>query len=144
MESETQPNSQPKSPEDGAPEGSQKKPRTRRLWEWLAVREKGEKTVLDLLQVIAALLIPVVVVVMASIFTACQTRIQQQAEDQRAKQQQSIEEQRAQSQLKADEQRAQDEALQAYFEEMGNLLLDEELRTSQEGDEASTLARART
>ena len=86
---------------------------------------------------------------MASIFTASQSRSQQQAEKDRAEAQQYLEEQRAQAQQDAEEQRAQDQALQAYFEEMGNLLLDEDLRTSQEDDEASNdeaspLARART
>lgn len=44
------------------------------------------------------------------------------------------------------EQRAQDEALQAYLEQMGQLLLDYDrpLRKSEEGDEVRTLARART
>jgi len=98
---------------------------------------------------LAALSVPVVVVVMASIFTASQSRSQQQAEKDRAEAQQYLEEQRAQAQQDAEEQRAQDQALQAYFEEMGNLLLDEDLRTSQEDDEASNdeaspLARART
>jgi hypothetical protein len=46
----------------------------------------------------------------------------------------------------AAEQRAQDEALQAYLDQMGQLLLDKErpLRQSKEGDEERTLARART
>ena len=42
--------------------------------------------------------------------------------------------------------RTQDEALQAYLDQMGQLLLDKErpLRQSKEGDEVRTLARART
>jgi len=42
--------------------------------------------------------------------------------------------------------RAQDEALQGYLDQMGQLLLDKQrpLRQSKEGDEVSTLARART
>jgi hypothetical protein len=46
----------------------------------------------------------------------------------------------------AAEQRAQDEALQAYLDQMGQLLLDKDspLRQSGEGDEVRTLARART
>ena len=42
------------------------------------------------------------------------------------------------------EQRAQDEAIQGYLEQMGNLLLEENLRTLQEDDEARVLAQART
>jgi hypothetical protein len=46
----------------------------------------------------------------------------------------------------AAEQRAQDEALQAYLDQMGQLLLDKDrpLRESKEGDEVRTLARAWT
>jgi uncharacterized protein YjbI with pentapeptide repeats len=47
-------------------------------------------------------------------------------------------------QQQAEEQRAQDEALQAYLEGLGNLLLYEELLSSQLGDDVRTLARART
>lgn len=43
----------------------------------------------------------------------------------------------------AEERRAQDAALQAYIDEMGSLLVDEDLRDAQ-GDEARSLARART
>ena len=45
----------------------------------------------------------------------------------------------------AAEQRAQDEALQAYLDQLGQMLLDGEkpLRESKEGDEVRTLARAR-
>src|SRR5215210_3272801 len=47
-------------------------------------------------------------------------------------------------QQQAEESRAQDEALQAYLEGMGNLVLDEGLLSSQEDEEVRTLARART
>src|SRR5215211_4270878 len=40
--------------------------------------------------------------------------------------------------------RAQDEALRAYLDQMSDLLLKEDLRTSKEGSEVRTLARART
>jgi hypothetical protein len=48
--------------------------------------------------------------------------------------------------LDVENQRAQDEALKAYLEQMGQLLLDKDrpLRQSKEGDELRTLARART
>jgi Pentapeptide repeats (8 copies) len=42
------------------------------------------------------------------------------------------------------EQRAQDEALQRYLDAMETLLLERNLRTSQEGDEARIVAQART
>jgi uncharacterized protein YjbI with pentapeptide repeats len=43
-----------------------------------------------------------------------------------------------------EDQRAQDTALQAYLDQMGNLLLEKDLRTSKEDSEVRTLARART
>jgi hypothetical protein len=56
-----------------------------------------------------------------------------------------------QSQQDAEEKRAQDEALQAYLDQIGQLMLDKlmldkdrPLRHSKEGDEVRTLARART
>src|SRR5215216_1678341 len=105
-------------------EHSTLRPRSRghKVWEWLGFGENGKKTGLDLLQVLAAVSIPVVVVIVGASYTASQSRSQQQAE----------------------EQRAQDEALQAYLEKMGSLLLDEDLASSQEGDEVRTLARSRT
>jgi Pentapeptide repeats (8 copies) len=48
--------------------------------------------------------------------------------------------------LDVENQRAQDEALKAYLDQLGQLLLDKDrpLRQSKEGDEVRTLARART
>jgi hypothetical protein len=56
---------------------------------------------------------------------------------------QEAQEQRA---LAVENQRAQDAALQAYLDQMSQLLLDEgrPLRQPKEGDEVRTLARART
>ena len=52
----------------------------------------------------------------------------------------------SQATREAAERRAQDEALQAYLDQMGQMLLDQErpLRQSKDGDEVRTLARART
>ena len=79
----------------------------------------GKKTLWDWLQL---LVVPAMLAIVGFWLAAAQENIQQQAE----------------------EQRAQDEALQAYLEGMGNLLLDEGLLTSQEDEEVRTLARART
>jgi uncharacterized protein YjbI with pentapeptide repeats len=106
--------------------------RSRSIWEWLGFGEDGEKTGLDLLQVVAAVSIPVAVVIMGAIFTASQSRSQQQAEEKRA-QAQDVE-----------EKRAQEVALQSYLEQMSNLLMDESLPASEEGDQVRTLARSRT
>jgi Pentapeptide repeats (8 copies) len=105
--------------------------RSQAFWEWLGFGKGGEKKGLDLLQVLAAVSIPVVVV-MASIFTASQSRSQQQAEEDRAQSQQDVE-----------EERAQDEALRTYLEGMGSLLLEDDLGSSGD-EEVRTLAEART
>jgi hypothetical protein len=53
---------------------------------------------------------------------------------------------RRERELEVENQRAQDAALQAYLDQMGQLLLDKDrpLRQSKEGDEVRTLALART
>ena len=51
---------------------------------------------------------------------------------------------RAEAERELAEQRAQDEALQAYLDQMNNLLLEHNLRDSEPGIEVPTLARART
>src|SRR5919112_3847262 len=58
--------------------------------------------------------------------------------------QQRVEDQRAEAERELAEQRAQDEALQAYLDQMNNLLLEHNLRDSEPGSEVPTLARART
>jgi uncharacterized protein YjbI with pentapeptide repeats len=78
-------------------------------------------------------IVPFALVVVGFLFT-----MQQDAR------QQKIETQRAEAERKLVEQRAQDEALQAYLNQMGNLLLEKDLRESEEDSEVRTLARART
>jgi uncharacterized protein YjbI with pentapeptide repeats len=124
---------QPQKIQDSPSPKERRTSRSRAIWEWLGFGEDGEKTGLDLLQVVAAVSIPVAVVIMGSIFTASQSRSQQQAEEKRAQAQQDVE-----------EQRAQEVALQSYLEQMANLLMDEGLSASEEGDEVRTLARSRT
>ena len=58
--------------------------------------------------------------------------------------QQEIEEKRAKSDRHIEEQRAQDAALQAYLDQMSQLMLGGNLRDSEEDSEVRTLARART
>ena len=58
--------------------------------------------------------------------------------------QQEIEKDRAKSDRHIEEQRAQDAALQAYLDQMSQLMLEGNLRRSKEGSEVRTLARART
>src|SRR5215218_9292914 len=98
-------------------------------------------TVRDWLQL---LIVPLALVVIGFLFTMQQDARQQQIEDQRAQQAQKIENQRAEAERALAVQRAQDEALQAYLDQMGNLLLERDLRDSDEDSEVQTLARART
>lgn len=101
-----------------------------KVWEWTGF---GEKKLWEWLQLLSALAIPVVLTFAGFWFTS-----------QQARHQQNIEERRAQAERKLEEQRAQDTALQSYLDQMGALTLNENLRDSEEGSEARTLARART
>jgi uncharacterized protein YjbI with pentapeptide repeats len=58
--------------------------------------------------------------------------------------QQAIEEQRAENERKLEIQRAQDTTLQAYLDQMSQLMLNGNLRDSEEDSEVRILARART
>src|SRR5215218_3256537 len=91
-------------------------PQGRGWWRWTGF---ANKTLWDWLQL---LVVPAMLALVGVLLAEAQENIHQQAE----------------------ESRAQDEALQAYLEGMGNLLLDEGLLTSQEDEEVRTLARART
>jgi hypothetical protein len=87
-------------------------------------------TVRDWLQL---LIVPLALVVIGFLFSVQQDARQQRIENQRAK---------AERELAVE--RAQDEALQAYLDQMGGLLLERDLRASEKGSEVRTLARART
>ena len=87
-------------------------------------------TVRDWLQL---LVVPLALVVINFVFTAQQDARQQRIEDRRAEADRMLA-----------EQRAQDEALQAYLDQLSGLLLEKDLRRSEEGSEVRTLARART
>jgi hypothetical protein len=95
----------------------------------------ANKTLWEWLQLLGALAIPLVLAIAGFWFTTQQEARQTRSEALRAK-----------SEAKIEEQRAQDEALRAYIDEIGQLLLDKErpLRQSKAGDEVRTLARART
>jgi uncharacterized protein YjbI with pentapeptide repeats len=93
---------------------------------------------------VAPLLIGVIGVALTAWFTMHEDARQQRIEDQRAQEAQNIEDQRAAAERELAEQRAQDEALQAYLDQMGSLLLGKDLRTSKDDSEVRTLARART
>src|SRR5215213_3013917 len=58
--------------------------------------------------------------------------------------QQRLEDQRAEAERELAVQRAQDEALQAYFDQMSQLMLERDLLEAEQGDPVHTLAQART
>jgi uncharacterized protein YjbI with pentapeptide repeats len=105
---------------------SKNSPWWKRLWRWT---EFGKKTGWQWLELLSALAIPVVLTVAGFWF---------------AGQQAVREEKRAELERELEEERAQDEALQAYLDQMNNLLLEHNLRTSKEDSGVRTLARART
>jgi uncharacterized protein YjbI with pentapeptide repeats len=108
------------------------------------LREFGGQTVWDWLHLLSALAIPVVLAAAGLWFTAQQDQRQQDIENERARQAQKIENQRAKAERELAEKRADDEALQAYLDQMSGLLLERDLRASEEDSEVRTLARART
>jgi DNA-binding transcriptional MerR regulator len=114
----------------------QEKETHKRTWRSRLWKRTGfaGKTIWDLLELLSALAIPVVLAVAGFWFTA-----QQEA------QQQEIESQRAENDRKIQEQQAQDVALQAYLDQMSQLILEEDLRSLERvSPEAQTLARVRT
>ena len=108
-------------------QGRKEKTRRGRAWGWTGF---GGKTGWDWMEL---LIVPLVLAVGAFYFNYEQGR-----------QQREMEETRAARQVDADQLRAQEERLQAYLQEMGTLLIDEDLLNSEEDDETRYLARART
>jgi Pentapeptide repeats (8 copies) len=94
------------------------------------LREFGGKTIWDWM---GLLIVPVVLSLITVVF-AWQQDIRQN----------QIEKDRAKAERELAERRAQDEALQAYLDQMSDLLLEKDLRTSEDPSEVRTLARART
>jgi uncharacterized protein YjbI with pentapeptide repeats len=95
-----------------------------------ALRNFGGKTLWDWLQL---LVVPIVLSLITVAFAW-----------QQSDHQQKIEATRAESERQIEEQRAQDAALQAYLDQMSQLMLERDLRSSKERSEESILARART
>jgi hypothetical protein len=110
--------------------GRKAEPETKRRIPWPRWTGFRGKTVWDWLQL---LIVPLALAGIGLWFTAQQESRQQQ-----------IENQRAEAERELAEQRAQDEALQAYLGQMSTLMLEKDLRASEEDSEVRTLARART
>jgi cell division protein FtsB len=86
------------------------------------------------------LIVPLVLVGIGLLFENQQAARQQAMEAQ----QQALEERRAEAERELAEQRAQDEALQAYLDQMSQLMLERKLLEAEQGDPVHTLAQART
>ena len=102
------------------------------------------KLLWDWLQLLSALAVPIVIAVAGFWFTTNQNARQQDLESYRAAREQELADQRAQVDREIEEQRAQDEALQAYLDQMSQLLLEDDLLSREEGHPVRTLAQART
>ena len=117
--------------ERGAPAEQENEPEKRpwrsKLWEWTGL---GDKTLWDWLQL---LIIPIVLAAAGFWFS-----------DQQDARQREIEGKRATLERELGVQSAQDAALQAYLDQMSELMLEKDLRDSEEEGEVRTLARART
>jgi hypothetical protein len=123
-------------------------------WEWTGLTTPKQRTFWDWLDL---LIVPAVLAVGGYLLTRSENeRTRQSAErqrdldqdiaDQRTEEDRKIAQERAESDRQIAEQRRQDDALQAYLDHIGVLLLDKDkpLRQSKQGDEVRTLARART
>jgi Pentapeptide repeats (8 copies) len=101
-------------------------------WEWTGLTKPKQRTFWDWLSL---LIVPIVLALGGYLFNRLESRrTKEDAERQREADQQIA------------DRRAQDNALQAYLDRIGELLLDKDkpLRDSKEDDEVQTLARART
>jgi hypothetical protein len=101
-------------------------------WAWTGLTKPQQRTFWDWLSL---LIVPIVLALGGYLFNRSESRrTKEDAERQRTADRQIA------------DQRAQDEALQAYLDQMGQLLLDKDrpLRQAREGDEVRILARART
>jgi uncharacterized protein YjbI with pentapeptide repeats len=105
------------------------------------LREFGGKTIWDWMQL---LIVPIALSLITVAFTWQQDTRQQKIEDRRAQVERAVEEQRAQAEREIQEERAEHATLQAYLDQMGTLLLDRDLRASEENSDVRRLARART
>jgi hypothetical protein len=99
----------------------------KKVWDWL-----------DLVIVPTALAIAVYEL------NRAQQERERQAQEDRSERERKAEVAQKERELEVERQRAQDDALQAYLDQMAQLLLDKKLRNSEEDSEVRTVARART
>jgi uncharacterized protein YjbI with pentapeptide repeats len=114
-------------------------PESRKVWpRWTGFRGKTAWDWMDLL------IVPLALVAIGLLFSMLQDARQQALENQRQEQALAIENKRAEAERELAEQRAQDEALQAYLDQMSQLMLERKLLEAEPGDPVYTLAQART
>jgi uncharacterized protein YjbI with pentapeptide repeats len=99
----------------------------------LGLGKGGEKTGIDLLQVLAALSIPIVIAVGGFWFTSSQNENRLKVENDRHANDQQVE-----------EKRAANTALESYLDDMSNLMLDEPSRNQIQADNVHKIQRSRT
>src|SRR5215216_5873801 len=124
--------------------GSLQRTQQRKAW---TRRDLGGMTLRNWLPIVGALLVSLVIALGIWGITWQLEKL----ENQRAQQAQKLENQRAEAERKLAERRAQDEALQAYLDQMSQLILDRKLLEVEQGgpvhepgDPVHTLAQART
>lgn len=111
----------------------------------------GRKSVWTTLKDNAALVTAIgalIGVLLTGAFNTCTANKDQEAQRKleafNAKKQRELEAFNAEKQRELEEEKAQDARLQTFLDQMGDMLLNEELRSSDEGSDLRTLARART
>ena len=119
---------------DGEKSREVEKGTTKRTWRTVL----REKTWWDWLQI---LLVPLALALLVFMLDSVSTLLQAANE---AQQQQQALAMSARQQRKLEEQRAQAALFQAYLDQMSQLLLEQDLRNSEEGSNVRALARART
>jgi uncharacterized protein YjbI with pentapeptide repeats len=105
---------------------------------WIGVADKKFWDYLELL------VVPAAVAVGVFLLDRSQRQREQASDRAQREREQQLEDQRRERELEVERQRGMDAAFQAYLDQMSHLLLEKELRTSQEESEARMLARART
>ena len=103
---------------------------SKQLWEWTGF---GGNKLWDVLEPLSSLAIPVVLAIAGLMFSVQQDQRQRAIEDERIRHDREIE-----------KQSAQNTAVQAYLDQMNQLMFDGHLRSSPKGSEVRTLAQART
>jgi hypothetical protein len=109
-------------------------------WKWTGLSKQKFWDWLDLL------IVPAVLALGGYLFTRSENQRTLQSSTQQREVDREVAKEQAETDREIADQRRQDDTLQAYLDQIGQLLLDKErpLRQSKEDDEVQTLARART